>query len=159
MDIEIFDIRDPWVQEFLWQHLEPTDIRHDYTKYDVVKYVHDCVINGDTVLAGNKEAGVMFRCVRRNPLVLEPHIMGNGMRMRSVTKAAIPMAWSLGYERIMVWTQYPQIAAAMLSVGFTQDASIPRCHLQNGQLMDLHVLSLEKGNWNEQPTSSEFGNP
>jgi hypothetical protein len=79
--------------------------------------------------------------------VLEPHVMGNALRMRSVTKAAIPTAWELGYERITVWTQYPAIVAAMESIGFKQEACVPRCHLQDGELLDTYALSIEKGDW------------
>ena len=149
MQIEQFNIKDPWVQEFLWQHLVPTDIRYDYTKIDAINYIYREVLNGDCVLVGCKESGVMFRCVARNPKVVEPHIMGNGLRMRSVTKAAIQLAWQLGYERIIVWTQHPQIAAVMQSIGFKQEACVPRCHLEHGQLVDTYALSFEKGDSHE----------
>lgn len=149
MHIEQFNIKDPWVQEFLWKHLVPADIRYDYTKLDAMNLVAQQVRDGDCVLVGCRESGVMFRCVARNPLVLEPHVMGNAMRMRSVTKAAIPTAWELGYERITVWTQYPAIVAAMESIGFKHEACVPRCHLQDGKLLDTYALSIEKGDWHE----------
>lgn len=145
MQIQEFDHRDPWLQEFLWQHLVPADIRHDYTKADALAHVLDLSRRGDTVFIGCRESGVVFRCVAHNTKVIEPHIMGNGLRVRSVTQAAIPVAWALGYEKIVVWTQYPALAKAMLSIGLQQDAVIPRYHLQDGELLDLHVLSITKG--------------
>lgn len=149
MNIEQFNIKDPWVQEFLWHHLTPADFRFDYTKLDAINTVYREVLAGDCMLVGCRESEVMFRCVSRNPKVLEPHIMGNGLRIRSVTRAAIPMAWDLGYERIIVWTQYAQIAGLMQSLGFKQDACVPKSHLQDEQLMDTYALSIEKGDWHE----------
>lgn len=149
MHIEEFSIDDNWMQEFLWQYLVPSDIRYDYNKLDAMAYVRTQVRNGDCVLVGSREHRVVFRCVSHNPKVLEPHIMGNGVYVRSVTKAAIPVAWELGYEKIVVWTQYQALAAAMINIGFSQDAVIPRYHLHNGDLVDTHVLSYTKGDSHE----------
>lgn len=145
MNIEEFDIDDNWLQEFLWQYLVPTDIRHDYTKLDAMAHIRSKAKAGETVFIGCKESRVVFRCVQHNPKVIEPHIMGNGLRVRSVTQAAIPVAWHLGYEKIVVWTQHQALARAMTSIGFNQDAIIPRYHLHNGDLLDLYVLSITKG--------------
>ena len=144
MHIEQIDIRDPWLQEFLWQYVVPSDIRHDYTKLDAITYIRDRALTGDFIFVGCKESRVVFRCVRQNPRILEPHIMGNGLRVRSVTRAALPMAWQLGYDKVVVWTQYPALAAAMRNIGFSEDAVIPRYHLHNGELLDMHVLSVSK---------------
>ena len=149
MNIQEFDIADPWLQEFLWQHLVPGDIRHDYTKADALAHVVNLAKTGQCVFVGCKESGVVFRCVEHNPKILEPHIMGNGLRVRSVTKAAIPVAWNLGYEKIVVWTQHQALASAMRNIGFSEDAVIPRYHLHNGDLLDIHVLSITKGDTNE----------
>lgn len=149
MNIEEIDINDPWLQEFLWQHLVPSDIRHDYTKLDAMAFIIARAKTGQTVFIGCKESGVVFRCVEHNPKVIEPHIMGNGLRVRSVTKAAIPVAWKLGYEKIVVWTQHRALASAMRNIGFTQDAVIPRYHLHNGDLLDVYILSITKGDPNE----------
>jgi hypothetical protein len=145
MTIQEFDHTDPWLQEFLWQHLVPGDIRHDYTKADALAHVMNLARIGETVFVGCKESGVVFRCVEHNPKIIEPHIMGNGIRVRSVTKGAIEVAWRLGYEKIVVWTHYPALARAMISIGFSEDAVIPRYHLHNGQLVDVHILSITKG--------------
>lgn len=147
--LEEFDIDDPWLQDFLWQHLVPSDVRCDYTKLDAMAHIKAKAKVGEMVFIGCKQSGVVMRCVENNPKVIEPHVMGNGLRMRSVTKAAIPAAWNLGYERIVVWTQYKAIARAMLSLGFNQDAVIPQYHLHDGQLLDVYVLSLTKGDDHE----------
>lgn len=149
MNVEQLSIDDPWVMEFLEQYLEPQDIRHDYTMADAIGFVRNQVGWGNCLLVGCKESRVMFRCMAANPKVLEPHIMGNGLRIRSVTKAAIPIAWSLGYEKIAVWTQHRALAAAMINIGFTHDATLPKYHLHDGDLLDLHILSITKGDQHE----------
>lgn len=145
MNVEQLDINDEWVLDFLCQYLEPQDIRHDYDLDDAIGFVRDQIGWGNCLLVGCKESRVVFRCMAANPKVLEPHIMGNGLRIRSVTKAAIPLAWSLGYEKIVVWTQHQALVSAMLNIGFTHDATLPRYHLYNGVLHDTHVLSFSKG--------------
>lgn len=137
-------IRDPWVQEFLWKYLVPSDIRHDYTKVDAIKFIHDQVLSGEEVLVGDKEAEVVFRCVLRNPKILEPHVMGNGIRLRSVGKEALPIAWGMGVEKIVAWATYPTLAKVWKRLGFTLDAILPKYHLKDGQLHDVYVLSLER---------------
>lgn len=149
MNIEEFDIDDLWLQEFLWQYLVPSDIRHDYTKLDAMAHIRQRARSGETVFVGCKYSRVVFRCEQHNPKILEPHIMGNGLRVRSVTRAAIPVAWRLGYEKIVVWTQHQALASAMRNIGFSEDAVIPRYHLHNGDLLDLYVLSITKGDPNE----------
>lgn len=137
-------IRDDAVQDFLWRHLVPTDIRHDYTRADALRFVCDQIHAGEQWLIGDLEAGLVFRCVLRNPKVLEPHIMGNPARLRSLLPAALALAWSRGITRVLVWTQHAPIARIVARLGFTHDASLPRLHLQGGELLDLHVLSLER---------------
>lgn len=154
MHIEEFSIDDDWMQEFLWQYLVPSDIRFDYNKLDALAFIRTQARSGDCVFVGCRESRVVFRCVQANNKILEPHIMGNGMRVRSVTKAAIPVAWNLGYEKIVVWTQYQALAAAMVNIGFTKDAVIPRYHLHNGVLHDTIVLSLDKGQHHEHLAST-----
>ncbi len=149
MQIEQFNIKDPWVQEFVWQHLVPTDMRFDYTKIDAIGLVYRDVLNGDCILVGSREHEVMFRCQRRNPKVAEVHVMGNGLRMRSATQAALQLGWELGYERIIVWTQHERIASILQSIGFTRDACVPRSHMENGVLVDTFALSIEKGDRHE----------
>jgi hypothetical protein len=137
-------IHDPWVQEFLWKYLNPTDIRYDYTKLDAIKYIQESCLSGDTKLIGNKDYGVVIRCVSPNPLVVEPHIMGNGLYFRKAVRDAIPYAWHWGASRIVVWTQYKAIYNILSKSGFRLDAVVPEYILQGNELIDIHVLSLDK---------------
>lgn len=144
MPMQFLDLRDAQVQDFLWRHLEPEDIRHDYTRLDAMRYVQDQLIAGEQWLIGDMEAGLMFRCVMRNPRVLEPHIMGNPARLRSLLPSALALVWSRGIRRVMVWTQHASIARIVARLGFTHEATLRRAHLRGGELLDLHILTLEK---------------
>lgn len=142
--VEILSIRDPWVQEFLWKYLIAEDIRHDYTKYDAIKYVYEQVSLGECLLVGDKETEVVFRCVSRNPKVIEPHVMGKGINLRKTFRECLPIAWERGFERVIVWTQYHSLVRIMTKLGMTLDGVVPRCHFQDSKLLDLYVLSLER---------------
>ena len=144
MAMQFLDARDEAVQEFLWQHLMPQDIRHDYTRADALAWVIAQVHAGEQWLVGDLQARLVFRCVVRNPRVIEPHIMGDPARLRSLLPEALALAWNRGIERVMVWTQYRVIARIVSRLGFTHEATITRAHLVEGELLDLHILILEK---------------
>jgi len=141
--MDFLDLREPVVQEFLWRFVEPADIRHDYTKIDAITHVTKAVCAGEQWLVGDMTAGLAFRCVMRNPRVLEPHIMGNPARLRSLLPRALALAWERGVERVMIWTQHASIARIVVRLGFTHEATLKRAHLMGGELIDLHVLTLE----------------
>lgn len=138
------DIRDERVQEFLWEHLVPSDIRWDYTKADAFRYVFDQVMCGAQWLAGDLEREVVFRILVRNPKVIEPHVMGKGNYLRSVFAECLPLAWERGVEKVMIWTQHPSIGCIFTRLGFTKEGNFTRMHYANGQLQDLAVYSLER---------------
>jgi hypothetical protein len=144
MAMQLLDLRDAQVQDFLWRYLEPQDIRHDYTRLDAMRYVQDQVIAGEQWLIGDMDAGLMFRCVMRNPRVMEPHIMGNPARLRSLLPAALALVWARGIWRVVVWTQHASIARIVARLGFTHEATLKRAHLRGSELLDLHILTLEK---------------
>jgi hypothetical protein len=147
MKLELLNIRTPAVQSFLWTYLEPSDFRHDYTKLDALKEVERQVYADECQLWGDLDANFMFRAVTRNPKVLEPHIMGDGMVFRSAISQGLPIVWSMGYEKVAIWTQFEQIARIVQKCGFTLDARLPRMHADaEGNLLDLFVLTMEKPN-------------
>jgi len=142
--MNFLDIRDNAVQDFVWRHLVPADIRHDYTRFDAMRYVYERLACGDEWLVGDMAAGLAFRCITRNPRVLEPHIMGNPARLRSLLPLALDIAWARGIERVLIWTQHASIARIVVRLGFTHEATVRRAHLSQHQLLDLHILSLER---------------
>ena len=93
---------------------------------------------------GDLERGVVFRIVAYNRKVCEPHVMGNAFYIRSVFKDALPLAWSVGAEKLMVWTQHKSLGAIVEKLGFRLEGRFPRMHLVGGELQDLDVYSLEK---------------
>ncbi len=143
---EVFKISDPWVQDFLWEYLVPEDIDHGFTKIDAIANIAGGVISGKQVLIGDKEAGVIFRCVIRNPKLLEVHVMGNGLRLRSVARECVHLGWALGVERMIAYTQYPTLAKLWQKIGLELVAQIPKAHLQGSELVDIYVLTLERPN-------------
>lgn len=144
MQLEELSIRDERVQQFLWQYLEPTDFRFDYTRLDAIREVERQVYEGGTMLIGDMAEGVMMRVTIRNPKTVEPHIMGDGSKIRGVLDQGVLMAWKLGYERVVIWTQYPQIARIVEKCGFRLDATIPALHMNStGALCAMHCLSME----------------
>lgn len=146
MRLEPLNIRTQAVQDFLWHYLVPTDFRHDYTRLDAIKEVERQVYAGDCQLWGDMDANFMFRCMTRNPKVIEPHIMGDGMLIRTAFKEGLPIVWSLGYEKVVVWTNLESIAHIMARYGFRCDR-LPRMHMgPGGELLDQFVLTLEKPN-------------
>ena len=110
MQLEPLNIRTPAVQAFLCEHLVPADFRHDYTRLDAIKEVERQVYDGNTQLWGNLREGIVFRCDARNPKVIEPHIMGNGTKIRGALRVGVQKAWALGFERVAIWTQHDSIA-------------------------------------------------
>lgn len=144
MQIRELSIRDNRVQDFLWQYLEPQDFRHDYTKIDALKYVETQIYNGDCQLFGDIDAGFVFRCTRRNASVLEPHIMGDGRKLREAFRSGLPIVWMMGYEKCVIWTHHERIARICIRFGFTLHARVPKIHQADGQLCDLFALVLEK---------------
>lgn len=144
MQIRELNIRDNAVQDFLWKYLEPQDFRHDYTKIDALKYIETQIYNGDCQLFGDLDAEFVFRCTRRNRFVLEPHIMGDGRRLRDAFRVGLPVAWMMGFTKCVIWTHHERIARICKRFGFTQYACVPGIHQADGKLCDLYALVLEK---------------
>jgi hypothetical protein len=145
MNIELLDVRNPAVIEFLWQHLEPHDLRWDFTRLDAINDVTRSVMGGDAFLLGDLEVGVVFRVVARNPKVIEPHIMGDGTKIRSAADMAVDVAWSLGYEKIVIYTQHDVLSRILQKIGFTHHVKLPGIHMgEGGQMLDINILTMEK---------------
>lgn len=144
MKLEQLSIREPAVQAFLWDHLVPSDFREDYTKLDCIKQIEDACYKDNCRLYGDLEAGLMMRVTIRNSKVVEPHIMGNGLRLREGLRQGVEMAWLFGFERVVIWTHHTKIARIVHKCGFEVDAVLPRQHLVNGALHDVFCLGMNK---------------
>lgn len=145
MKLERLSIRDKAVQDFLWQHLEPTDIRYDYTKLDAIKEVEREVIANECELWGDMAVPIVFRAVLANPKVLEPHIMGNGHYVREALAQGLPIAWGMGVETVRIWTQYPALAHIVEKCGFKFEATHPSMLMgADGELLTVYSLTLTR---------------
>lgn len=144
MKLELLNIRDQAVQEFLWNHIEPTDFRHDYTRLDAIKEIERQLYEGSCQLWGDLSLPFVFRCVIRNPKVIEPHIMGNGLVIRAAFHAGMPIVWGMGFEKVVIWTHLESVAGIMQRLGFSC-TTLPRMHMgPSGELLDQYVLTMEK---------------
>jgi hypothetical protein len=137
------DARDPAVQRFLWGHFDPSVFRHDYSPLDGLNYIVNSCLTKDAMLVGDLDVGFVFYAEQRNPKVLEPHIIGNGLLLREAFRQGIGIATTLGYEQIVIWTQDERLVRMCQKFGFTLNGHIPKLHLHNGQLTGVHVLSME----------------
>lgn len=144
MATDFLRIEDPAVQEFLWKYLVPQDVGERYSKIDAIRYITDEIVGGRMWLIGDLDRQVVFRCVAYNSRVIEPNVMGNAFYIRSVFRDALPLAWSLGVEKVMVWTQHKSLGAIVENLGFRQEGHFTRMHLVDGELLDLFVYSLER---------------
>lgn len=144
MKLERLSVRDQPVQDFLWKYLEPADFRYDYTKLDAMREVERLEFEGSSQLWGDLSVNFMFRVTVRNPKVMEPHVMGNALYLRSALGQGRMIAQRMGFERFVVWTQHEPLMRICRAVGFTHVGCVPRFHMgKSGELLDLHALSME----------------
>ena len=145
MKLEPLNIRNQVVQNFLWNHLEPADFRHDYTKLDAIKEVETAIYDGNMELWGDMSVGFAFRVVMRNPKVVEPHIMGDGSKIRTARDLGVDYAWSRGFEKIVINTQHDKIKNILCRLGFSLVACLDKLHMESdGELVDIYILVMEK---------------
>lgn len=143
-DVQEYSFYDDWVQETLWKHIVPSDIHWACSKLEAMKQVQSMCDVGECYFIGDKEANFLLRIVVRNPFVIEPHIMGNGRRMREVITGAYPLVFAKGVKRINLYTQHISIARIMRKMGYSLVAVIPASHLHDGELVDVAVLTYTK---------------
>lgn len=133
-----------WVQDMLWNYLNPSDIHWTCTKLDAMRQVQAQYDLKECYFIGSEEHNFLFRIVQRNPFVAEPHIMGDGTVLRSVTAEAYRIVFSKGVQRINVYTQYPKITRIMKRFGLQYVGTIPKSHLDRGSLVDVDLLTITK---------------
>lgn len=129
MNLQVLDITKQEVQDFLWEHMSPTDYREDYTKLDVLVWVRDLCFRGDAMLIGDLSVPFVFFAMKRNSEVVEPHIMGDGRYFRTAVREGLKLAGRFGFKRAVIWTQHESIARLAQRCGFTLHGAIPGLHL------------------------------
>lgn len=155
--IQEMSFYDPWVQDMLWVHMSPQDIHYRMTRLQAMNYLEQTFNSGDMYYLGDPSKHVLIRVVVRNPFVVEPHIMGNGRRLREATLEAIPIGFAKGAESIINYTQYDQLRRIYERIGFTHVATIPKSHFQDGKPVDIHVLTLTKEAYERNQSPAEHG--
>lgn len=145
MNLVKLDLQDERVLGFLWRYLEPTDFRWDYTRLDALKDLEVMLDKGLCQLWGDMDIPIMFRCSTPNPKTLEPHIMGDGRRLRDGLRQGAELAWGMGYEILRIWTQHEKIARIVEGCGFVRESILRKQFMTSGgDLIDVHTLILER---------------
>jgi hypothetical protein len=134
---------DPAVQRFLFEHANPTSFRHDYTPLDGLNYIVGRCVNDGAKIVGDLDAEFLFYAEQRNPKVLEPHIIGDGTKLREAARQGMGIARALGYERMIIWTLDERLVRIAEKSGFRLCGRIPGLHLQAEKLQDVFVLEME----------------
>lgn len=155
--IQEYSFNDSWVQDMLWKYLNPSDLHWTCNKLSAIKLVESAWNLGECFFLGCKASDFLVRICIRNPFMIEPHIMGNGLYIREGLRQAVPLVFSRGIQSIVLYTQYPAIARITEKMGFTKIGVIPRAHFQGGELLDCTVLSLTKDNYVDQTISALDG--
>ena len=133
---QFLNIRDQWVQDFLWKYIIPEDVCKGYTKLDAINYIQDEIYAKNQVLIGNDK--VILRCEMKNKYVVEPHILGNGIYIRRTIEEAMAFAReNTEMQRIVVWTHYPTIGRILKKCGFELSANLEKYYLNSSGLHDL----------------------
>lgn len=142
IETSILNIRDQRVQDLLWKYVVPDDIRPDYTKLDAIKFIESQIYAGNEVLIGNDK--VILRCVMHNEFVVEPHILGEGIYIRSTIEQAIEFArHNTNMQRIVVWTHHEAIGRILEGCKFSHACTLNKHHLTSTGLHDLMCYTRE----------------
>lgn len=120
-------IRDQWVQELLWKHLEPSDIHPDYTKLDAICFIGNQIQEGNQFLWGDETA--LLRCEgNKFTGVVTPHVLGDGKKFRSLLTQGCEYAKKRGWLQVYIWTSRGSIQRMAMKLGFDNVGHLPGYH-------------------------------
>lgn len=146
-DLKFYEYGDPWLQDLLWNNLNPTQVfqKEGYSKYDMMKYFESLVNAGCYTFFGSKKAGVVLRNYYPNPYVVEPHIVGNGIHIRTLLKVGVDYSFtSTKVTKINIYTHLPSINHICTRLGFSHEGTISKTYLEHGSLRDVFILGISK---------------
>jgi hypothetical protein len=142
---DYLDIRDERVQEFLWAHLNPRDIRFDYTKLDAMKFVTDQLLARRSSIYGDMERGIAVRVDFPNPFVACPHLMGNGLYVRGLLRTGLATIFAMGLRHVNILTQITSLSPILEGFGFSDTGVVPGIGFDDaGEPVAIHILSLSR---------------
>lgn len=132
-------IRDPKVQELLWQHLNPTDIHPEYTKLDAITFIANQVHEGNQFLWGDETA--MLRCEgNKFARTVQPHVLGDGSKFRALLTEGCEYAKGKGWLQVYIWTSRGSIERMALKMGFESVGFLPNYHPTPEGLHTIAIL-------------------
>lgn len=135
-------IRDPKVQELLWQHLNPSDIHPEYTKLDAITYIGNQIHEGNQFLYGDETA--LLRCEgNKFARTVQPHILGDGRKFRALLTEGCAYAKERGWLQVFIWTSRGSIERMALKLGFETVGYLPNYHPTPEGLYTIAILRKE----------------
>ncbi len=145
MELRRLSLRNQALQDFLWAHLDPSELRWDYSKLDAMAELTRQEQADECQFWGDLSAPFVFRAFLPNPKVLEPHVMGDGRFFREALRQGLPIAWDMGVEVVRVWTQHDQLARIAWKCGFSFEAKHRGMMLAaDGSLIDVISLTMTR---------------
>lgn len=132
-------IRDQWVQELLWKHLEPTDIHPEYTKLDAICFIGNQIQEGNQFLWGDETA--LLRCEgNKHTGVVTPHVLGDGKKFRALLTEGCVYAKEHGWRQVYIWTSRGSIQRMAMRMGFQNTGFLPGYHPTPLGAEDIAIL-------------------
>jgi hypothetical protein len=156
-DIGFIPYKDQWLQNLLWEHLDPSHIfqNSSYTKLDMMKYLETLEASGTSAFFGSKELGVVLRLYYPNKYVVEPHIIGKGLHILPVMRVGIDFAFSPSsdIQKINIYSHLKSVRGISKRLGFKPEGVITNSYFLGTELVNVHVLGLHKEDYELQRSS------
>lgn len=142
---DYLEMKNPQVQKFLWDWIDPSQIAFGMTKLDAMKELEMRFKVRQEALYGDLERGIALRCQYPRPDVVMPHVLGNASWIRSVIQVGSGVLFGMGMKWIHVWTQDERIARIVQAFGYSQQAALEgHGHVINDKEEATFILSMER---------------
>jgi hypothetical protein len=122
----------------------PSEVRYGYSLGEALDQIECSMECGDEIMIGDLDRGVLFQVAYHNPKVIEAHVMGNALQLRSVARECLADMWNSGVEQVIVMTRFKALASIVMRMGFEQRGYLPRSHLVDGKLFDVWIYCMER---------------
>ncbi len=150
VDLEVIPFNDLWLQDLIWKLLDPVDYfqAYGYNKVSMMKHLETLSTNGNIWFLGSKSCGFVYRIFQPNGLVIEPHLLGNVSRIRSIQPLATEWVFTnTEVQKINVYTPYHSIMRICSRTGYLLEGVLRDTYFDQGKLKDIYILGLTKGDY------------
>ena len=147
-DLGFIEFRDEWLQDLLWNKLDPKDFYQSdrYTKIDLMKHLEQMNSQGLCYFWGSKSLGFVVRANLPNRFVLEPHVVGDVSHWKTIQPILFDFAFNhMGILKTNVYTPYRSIKGILVRSGFTLEGTLKDSYIdKQGYLKPYYILGLTK---------------